>query len=206
MALEWGKEISFSGLKKRASKPKAVYPEKTYMNLAIADKREVDMRRSLPLAIILVIVVALVIKFGIFDFYARVGAKEAALAVEQQTLNTLTAQLTNYDAVLAEYEGYESIGLSGDDLTVGALDAMALVDQYVRPVANVSSVALSGNTMTLNLTGISLDGVGKLSSTLYGQDIVSNVTVSTAATQQSSSDAVATTMTVTLKPAVDSTN
>lgn len=203
MALDWNKEISFSGLKKRAPKPKNEYPTKTYMNLMVSDKAAFDLRRNVPLMVLLLIIVVLFLKFGIFDFYARVDAKQAELNAHQQTLSALNAELVNYDTVLEEYEGYESMSISSDGLRVNALDALALVDRYVAPSARVVSVSLVGNTLTLNLTNISLDGVGKLASTLYGQDMVENVSVSTAATQETASEDVMTAMTITLATAAE---
>lgn len=203
MALDWNKEISFSGLKKRAPKPKNEYPTKTYMNLMVSDKATFDLRRNVPLMVLLLIIVVLFLKFGIFDFYARVDAKQAELNAHQQTLSALNAELVNYDTVLEEYEGYESMSIASDGLRVNALDALALVDRYVAPSARVVSVSLVGNTLTLNLTNISLDGVGKLASTLYGQDMVENVSVSTAATQETASEDVMTAMTITLATAAE---
>lgn len=200
MALDWSKEITFSGLKKRASKPKDEYPSKTYMNLMVVDKRAFDVRRNVPIIVILAIIVVLIMKFGVFDFYARVDAKQAELAAHQQTLNALTAELVNYDKVLEEYEGYESISISDEGLQVDALDALALVDRYVAPSARVASLSLSGNTLKLNVTDVTLDGVGKLVSTLYEQSMVANVSVSTAATQQTASEDVTAAITITLAP------
>lgn len=200
MALDWSKEISFSGLKKRAAKPKDEYPSKTYMNLVISDKQAFDVRRNVPIIVILVVVLALFLKFGVFDFYGRVGAKQAELATHQQALNAMTAELVNYDKVLEEYEGYESMSISADGLQVDVLDALALVDRYVTPSARVASLALSGNTLALNVTDVSLDGVGKLVSTLYEQSMVANVSVSTAATQQTASEDIMAAITISLVP------
>ena len=198
MALDWSKEISFSGLKKRAPKPKDEFPSKTYMNLMVSEKKSFDLRSNIPLIVILLIIVVLVMKFGVFDFYARVDAKQAELNAHQQTLNSLNAELTNYNTVLEEYEGYESMSITSSGLRVDALGALDLVDRFVAPSARVVSISLVDNTLTLNLTDISLDGVGKLASTLYEQDMVANVSVSTAATQETASKDVTAAITITL--------
>lgn len=198
MALDWNKEISFSGLKKRSPKPKDEYPSKTYMNLMVSDKKSFDLKSNIPLMVVLLIIVVLVMKFGVFDFYARIDAKQAELNSHQQTLSSLNAELTNYNAVLEEYEGYESMSITSSGLRVDALEALNLVDRFVAPSARVASISLVGNTLTLNLTNISLDGVGKLASTLYEQDVVENVSVATAATQETASEDVTATMTITL--------
>ena len=198
MALEWGKQISFAGLKKAPGKQKQTYPEKRYINLVVVDKKTLDARRAIPTAIILIIVVALVVKFGIFDFYARVAAKQAELSTYTTQLSTIQAPLKDYNAVLEEYEGYESLSISSDGLVVPATDALALVDNHIAPYARVASVSLKGDTLALNLTDITLDGVGRLSSSLYQQGIVKSVSVSTAAARDAASDAVTAAMTITL--------
>jgi len=203
MALDWSKEISFSGLKKRAPKPKDEFPSKTYMNLMVSEKKSFDLRSNIPFIVILLIIVVLVLKFGVFDFYARVDAKQAELNAHQQTLSSMNAELTNYNTVLEEYEGYESMSITSSGLRVDALGALALVDRFVAPSARVASLSLVGNTLTLNLTDISLDGVGKLVSTLYEQDMVANVSVSTAATRETASEDVVVAMTITLATAAE---
>lgn len=203
MALDWSKEISFSGLKKRAPKPKDEFPSKTYMNLMVSEKKSFDLRSNIPFIVILLIIVVLVLKFGVFDFYARVDAKQAELNAHQQTLSSMNAELANYNTVLEEYEGYESMSITSSGLRVDALGALALVDRFVAPSARVASLSLVGNTLTLNLTDISLDGVGKLVSTLYEQDMVANVSVSTAATRETASEDVVVAMTITLATAAE---
>lgn len=203
MALDWSKEISFSGLKKRAPKPKDEFPSKTYMNLMVSEKKSFDLRSNIPFIVILLTIVVLVLKFGVFDFYARVDAKQAELNAHQQTLSSINAELTNYNTVLEEYEGYESMSITSSGLRVDALGALALVDRFVAPSARVASLSLVGNTLTLNLTDISLDGVGKLVSTLYEQDMVANVSVSTAATRETASEDVVVAMTITLATAAE---
>lgn len=203
MALNWSKEISFSGLKKSKAKPNNEYPEKTYMNLVVSTKREVDTRKTVITGVIALIAVILVVKFGIFDFYARVNDKVAELNVQQQNLNVLNTGLAKYDAVLSEYESYESISVTADGLVVNAVDALALVDRYIAPSASIMSISLAGDTMAINVTDISLDGVGQLVSTLYAQDMVANVSVATAATAQTASSDVTAALTITLKPSLE---
>ena len=203
MALDWSKNISLAGLRKKAPKAKAVYPTKTYINLVVEDKKKLELRSTLPKAILVVLIAVAAIKFGVFDFYDRVAQKEAELAQQTHVLSNLEAQLTNYDAVKAEYETYESTKLVADGMIVPAMDALNLVDRYITPAAQVDSINLQGNTMTLNLSNITLNGVGKLVSTLYQQPIVANVTVSTAATNKGDNTQKTTAaMTITLKVVV----
>ena len=203
MAVDWSRQISFSGLRKRSAPAKTGYPEKTYMNLVVSTKKERDLSQTVLRAVLVVVVVALIIKFGIFDFYARVGDKQAEFAAQQRSLNTLNAQLVDYDQVLAEYQGYASVSVAEGGLAVDAMEALGLVDDIVAPSARIMSIALAGDTMTLNVTDVTLDGVGQLVSRLYEQGMVKDVSVATAATQQTASEDVTAALTITLAPLED---
>lgn len=203
MALDWGKEITFSGLRKGAKKGKAEYPSKKYMNLLVKDQKTIELRRAVPFALLLIVLVAAFVKFGVYDFYDRVNQKQAQFNQQQQTLTLLEAQLSDYDEVLAEYEAYESSHLSTGDDVVSVVDALALVDKYIAPAATVASIDVQGNTMSLTLTNITLDGVGALVSVLDAQPIVADVSVSTAATDRTAASDVVVSMTVKLQRAGD---
>lgn len=203
MALDWSKEISFSGLRKSSPKKKDAYPSKTHMNLAVADRKTVELRKTLPAALLLIVVVALFLKFGVFDFVNSVQAKESELSGRHAVLAGLESQLAGYDDVLAEYSSYASAQLGDDGQTVSSLEALALVDSVVRPVATVSSLNYASNELSLTLANASLSSLGDLVNTLYQQPIVENVSVANATTRQTRSDDVLTAMTITLHKAGD---
>lgn len=200
MAIDWNKEISFSGLTKK-KKQDTGFPEKTYMNLAIRDQSELEVRRVVPVAIVLLIVIVLFAKFGVFDFIDRVNQKEAELNTQKQALAEIQSKLTKYDSVLEEFESYEASAIGYGGEIVSPLEALTLIDRYIAPVANVSQVNIAGNTVSLDLSNISLNGVGRLVNTLYEQPIVADVSVSTATTKQAATDDVTTSLVITLQVA-----
>lgn len=199
MALDWSREISFSGLKRSKARSKAAYPVKTRMNLLSGEQQDGGFRRTAPAAIAVVLVAALFIKFGVFDFYARVADKQVELSKQTQALAVMASAAADYDDVLAEYEGYESTGKVDSGLSVDALEAMSLVDKCVAPYARVASLTMEGDEMSLKLADSSLDQLGKLVGALERQDVVASVNLSTAGTQGSKSGEVSATVTVSLQ-------
>ncbi|MBQ9002310.1 MAG: hypothetical protein IJ087_10695 [Eggerthellaceae bacterium] len=203
MALDWNKEISFTGLRKRGAKQSDAYPTKTYMNLAVADHKTHELRKVVPAAVIVIVAVVVFLKFGVFDFIAQVNAKQAELAQQQQTLASVEAKLANYDEVLAEYQSYASAQLASDSDSVSTLQALDLVSRRITPVASVASLSYEKNSLLLNLSNITLSAAGDLVSSLYQEPIVANVTVSTATTGVANSDSPTVTMAITLQKAGD---
>ena len=199
MALDWKKDISFAGLKRAKSKGSTDFPSKTYMNLAVQPKSKMDVKRSIPLAIILVVVVGLFVKFGVLDFYARVNEAQAELNQHQSVLNELNANLVDYDAVQEEYEAYDKEHLVSEAGLVSPVEALEVVDRVVSPYAHVQSIGINKNVMTLNVSDITLDSAGALVSLLYKEPIVASVTVSNASTKEMNTADVTTSMTITLQ-------
>ena len=177
MALDWNKEISFNDIFKRSKKTgSSNYPTKTTMNLYVVERKTNTSRVAL-VAVLLIALVAFFIKFGVVDQYARLHAKEAELSQQQLTISQVEAQLANYDEVLATYQGFAS---TGDPNAVDAISVLDLVTSKVMPYASVSSIALNDGVLTLTVTGTSLSTVAELATDLMGQDMVENVSVSTA--------------------------
>ncbi len=195
MALDWNKPITIGGPSKRQS---SQMPSKTTMNLCMPAEHEVDLRKAVPLGILILLVTVLFIKFGIVDMYAQVDQKQTELSQQQALVSSAESKLSGYDAVKQEYESYSSVQNAG---SVDALTALDLVDTQVRSSATVTSESLKNNTLTLGLSNVSLDTIGKLVSSLYAQSIVSDVSVSTAATTSTSASDVTATMVITLKQA-----
>jgi hypothetical protein len=199
MALDWSKKVSFGG--NSSKKSLNAYPAKTSMNLIAADKNAVDLRKVLPIVVVLAVLVALFVKFGVVDYYAQVAVKQNDLAVQKASLSAVESKLASYDSVKAEYESYGSY-LSGSSATqVDALIVLNMVDQQIMPTASVTAINLKSNTLSLSLANASLDTIGNLVKSLDAQPIVSNVSVSTAATSATAAQDVTATMVVTLQQA-----
>lgn len=172
------------------------WPSKTTINLYVRPSHALEARRAIPLAIGLAVLVFAVAKFGVLDQLARVTAKQSELMAAQAQLAQAESQLGDYDEVKDEYEAYNVQTSSTGIDVLGALD---LVDAYVKPSATVDAESIQDATMTVEVSGASLDTVGKIANTLRQQPQVAAVTVAAANNQQtSSSESVVVTLTITL--------
>ncbi len=195
MALDWNKEVSFGNIFKRSNKAgSSNYPTKTTMNLYVVE-RKTQTNRVVLIGILLFLLVVLFVKFGVIDQYARLSAKEAELSQQKLNVSQAEAKLTNYDEVLATYQGFAS---TGDPNAVDAISVLDLVTSQVMPYANVSSIVLKDGVLTLTVTGVPLSTVGDLTSNLMVQDMVENVSVSTASNSTKSTTGDTATITVQL--------
>ena len=104
MAIDWKQEVSFKSIGGILKRPKnsgdKKYPTKTTMNLYVVEK-SVSKNRIILVAVLLVLLVGLFIKFGVVDQYARLHAKEAELSQQKLIVAQTEARLANYDEILA---------------------------------------------------------------------------------------------------------
>lgn len=199
MALDWNKEVSFGSLKKKSKK--AEMPSKTTMNLMVEEAHTFDIRKSWPWIVLLIVIAALFVKFGIVDPYVQVAQKQSELNQQQSLLSDAESKLSGYDALKTEYESYGAFLNSDSTASVDAVAVLDLVDQQIAPSATVTAISLKSNTLTLALANASLETIGNLTDQLRGQPIVSAVSVSTAATSTTNAQDVTATMVITLKQA-----
>lgn len=199
MALEWGKDISI-GKKEGSGKKKAqTYPSKTYINLMPTAAGPSNVGRNVLVGLLLLVLVAAFVKFGVVDFYAKVSDKQAELATQRQQLSAVEGKLSSYEDVVAEFEGYEVASIASAGMPMNAVEVLNLADQCVLPYADVSALSLKEDALQLSLTNTSLDNLGQLSSVLEARPEVKSVVVSTASTKQDAAGGTSATVTVTLQ-------
>ena len=178
MAIDWNKEIKIGG------DSSVVLPTKTTMNLLPQQSSSVNVGKIVLLALLALVLLALIGKFGIADRYAAVSARQSELATAQTTYDAVKGKLADYDEVQAEYRSF--VGNASDDETLDALPAMQLVASAVEPSATVTAVGVRDTLVTVNVKDISLDNLGRLADTIKAQPMVSDVAVTKAANSDES--------------------
>ena len=158
-------------------------PTKKTMNLLVRESKTRGAWKYALAAAVLALLVALFAKFAVFDVFEQVNLKNAELYGAQQELAGVEKQLSNYDAVLEEYRSYT--GIASDD-AIDALAVMDMVARVVQPKATVTAASTSNGILVVNVKGITLDELGKLSDTLRGEPMVEAVAVTTATEANSS--------------------
>ena len=153
-------------------------PTKTTLNLAIKEKSDLDPRRAIPAVILVVLLVALLGKFAVFDRYAALNEAEAKLANEKATLSAMQAAYSDYDEVKQEYNRYS---YSGFDRTIPDRQAvLALLEREAFPVSGMRQMSISGRTLSMTLVGMTLEQISQLVNRLDTDELVESVFVYTA--------------------------
>lgn len=157
------------------------YPDKRSLNLAIRERTVNSPSRILPIAAVLTVLILLFAKFAVADRLVSVSRAQAEVADLRQQLQALNGLNGDYDAVLDEYALYSSGWMSDEELfLVDRRSVFSLLESSVLPSANLRSLTMSENALTLDLTGLSLRDASDIVSRLKAREDVLNVNVYTA--------------------------
>ena len=149
------------------SKKKAVQmPSKKTMNFA-RRQSNFNPKKVIPIILVIVIVAAVLVKFGVMDPLDKKSAAYADLSYKQVQLAALNAQLTGYEALEQEYGRYSYGWMNETEISlVSRIEALNLVEKQIANKATIKDMAINNNVLTLNIYGITLkeasDMVAKL--------------------------------------------
>lgn len=169
----------------KKGKGKAGYPNKKYIN--ILDGMKPDENRTLEILIFILFLIALAIftKFGVIDKIAEASAAEAAYNNMQRQITELKEQNADYDKVKKDYSHY-GLGYLDDTeiLLVDREDVLDLLDKYVLKNADIKTLAVTDNTVTLTVEKTRLNAISSIVKELEADSDVAFVTVNVAGTDR----------------------
>ena len=169
----------------KKGKGKAGYPNKQYIN--ILDGMKSDENRTLEILFFIVFLIALAAftKFGVIDKISEASAAEAAYNEVQRQITELKEQNADYDKVKKDYSHY-GLGYLDDTeiLLVDREDVLDLLDKYVLKNADIKTLNVTDNTVTLTVEKTRLSAISSIVKELEADSDVAFVTVNVAGTDR----------------------
>lgn len=168
-------------MKKKA----VVYPSKTTLNLCMKEKSPWRPGRVIPTFTALALAVVLFGKFAVADRLSQVSREQQVLAGLTSQVRALEEATADYDAVLEEYGRY-SVGWMTDEekAAVDRVEALDLIEAELMSAASVQQFSVTGNVLSVSLSGLTLEDNSRVVQRLYTWPEVRSVSVYTASTQQ----------------------
>ena len=160
------------------SKKKAVQmPSKKTMNFA---RRQSNFhpKKVIPIILVILIVAAVLVKFGIMDPLDKKSAAYSELSYKQVQLAALNAKLADYDELEQEYGRYSYGWMNETEVSlVSRIDALNLVEKQIANKAVIKNMAVNNNVLTLNIKGITLKEASDMVAKLEMNDLVESAAV-----------------------------
>ena len=148
-------------------KKKVRYPTKATMNLAASQRNTLSVKGTVLPCLALVVILAVVIQFAILAPLQRVNELEQQTIAMENILGQLQARTADFDLVKEEYDRYFAQTNTGAELLVDRILVLNVLETVIPPRATARSCTFSGNTLSLVLYGMDLDGAAPLLQTLY---------------------------------------
>ena len=169
----------------KKGKVKAGYPNKKYIN--ILDGMKPDENRTLEILIFILFLVARAActKVGVIGKISEASAAEAAYNDMQRQITELKEQNADYEEVKNDYSHY-GMGYLDDSeiLLVDREDVLDLLDKYVLKNADIKTLAVTDNTVTLTVEKTRLNAISSIVKELEADSDVAFVTVNVAGTDR----------------------
>ncbi len=152
-------------------------PAKRAMNLMLREKKPFRPSRWIPGVLAVLLLAGLFGKYAVYDRFAALNRAEAELRENREALAAAWDACAGYGEVEDRYAHYSYAGF--DRSIADRLDVMALLERRVFPVCPVTRLSVSGKTVSMTLTGLSLSRLSQLAAELEAEPLVASATVST---------------------------
>lgn len=159
---------------------KTAYPVKRSMNLFYKpDRTTRPATAALYVLFILVCLLGLG-KILVYDLWAETTQARRTLAAAEEERSGVLAQLADYNEVKERYNRYAAT--EEERALLDRMEILALLDGAVGATADMGSISISGNTVRLQFSGVTLAETARIVEKLEASPLEASTTVSTAAT------------------------
>ena len=163
--------------KKAPKKAAIVAPSKKTMNF-VHHQSSFNPKKVIPIILIVLIVAAVFLKFGVLDMLDKKAAALADLDQKQQQLALVEAKLEGYDELAMEYGRYSYGWMNDTEVNmVSRMDVLNLIEKKISPKATIDNFAVNNNVLTLNIHGITLEEASRMVKSLEAAELVESASV-----------------------------
>ena len=170
--------------KKAPKKAAIVAPSKKTMNF-VHHQSSFNPKKVIPIVLIVLIVAAVFLKFGVLDMLDKKAAAQAELDQKQQQLALVEAKLEGYDELAMEYGRYSYGWMNDTEVNmVSRMDVLNLIEKKISPKATIDNFAVNNNVLTMNIHGITLEEASKMVKSLEATELVESASVYNAVAEE----------------------
>lgn len=169
--------------KKGGVKFRRQMPVKRMINLAVVGEKKTHFGLAAPGIILILIAAVAFSKFLVIDRYNEVNAARSQVSELQTKLNKGYAELADFDDLAELYAHYTYSGFTSEELNrTDRTEVLNLIRNMILPYAEVNSWSVTGNQLTIEMVGDTLQQLNLIVQQLEQQDLVDFCTVYTANT------------------------
>ena len=156
-------------------------PVKRSINLVLVDENKIALTKAIPGIIIIIILASLFSKYMVADRLIAMSKASARTAKLQSDLNNALELSRSFGDIEHTYAHYTYTGMTNEELSM--VDRTMILDlvKTVLPTGNTQKTwMVSGNILTMEVTGDSLEELNELGRKMEEAPIVDSCTITTA--------------------------
>ncbi len=162
---------------------------KKQINLALAGQKKKHYFVAIPAIGAIVVAAGVIGKVAVADRLVKMSEAQSAASELQKQVDDITAYIDSFGDLQETYAHYTYQGLNADELSyLNRPEVLQLMKNVIFPKVTVSSWSVSGNQLTLPVTGENLSDINSLVQELEQVPIVDYCNVMTAVTDSNSTD------------------
>ena len=172
--------------KKSPFSKKHVIPSKKQINFADIGKTEMKLSVLIPGIILIIAGASLLSKFLVVDRIMEVSALQSEVSTLRSQIDEEQAVIDSMQDVAIKFAHYTWSDMTDEERNLAdRMEAVKLIDKYVRSEAEVGSYTISGNEISLPITGVTFREIGHIVSALESDPLVNHCEVVAAASDDS---------------------
>ena len=164
------------------------YPSKTTINMAACGKTESAGKTLVIGMAVIAVLVLLMVKFCVFDQYARLSRAEADYNSVYQQNQELTEKVKDYDDIILEYRACSMSFISDENdenfVGVDRKDVLDLIETVMMKRGQVVSVEIYDDTAKVSMKGMNLKEISAMIKSLKTSPVVSDAQLNIAQTDE----------------------
>ena len=169
----------------RGKRARGHMPTKKDINLAVIGEQHTNVLVALPAILLILLLATLFSKFLVYDRLQEVAAAQREVAQLQDQLDAGYEELSDYAELAELYAHYTFSGMTEEERErIDRVEVLSLIDRLILPQAGVEDLAINGNTMTLNMSGNTLQEINLLVQKLEADPLVDFCAVTTAVSKE----------------------
>ena len=174
---------AFPGADKSFIHKRANLPFKISVNMARLHEKRVPITAILGAVAAVIIGLGAFGKFGVYDLLQKAAAARLEVQTVQSQLDSGYSQIAEYGEINDLYAHYTTSGMTDNELKrPDRLKAMEMIQRVIMPRTPVEAWSLSGNQLSMNITGATLEAINETAKAIRAEEIVDRCDVNTAST------------------------
>ena len=167
-------------------KERLILPVKRSVNLAGYGEKPLNLKIAVPGIILIILAAVLLSKFAVVDRLTAMSRAQREAAQLRSELNEAYAEMDSYGDMQDVYAHYTYSDMTAAELSrVERTEVVDLIQRVVVPRAQLGPWSVKDNTLTITVSGGTLQEINKISQLLNQEAVVDFCTVSTAAMSES---------------------